>query len=68
MKGLQIVGLGAVSEETRGTMIRGISDPGGVHYYLYTESIPTRPEREFDEEPDTNTGAERLPDTLELHR
>ena len=33
MEGLNIVELGNVSEETRGTLIIGVSDPGGLHYY-----------------------------------
>jgi hypothetical protein len=61
MKGLHIVGLGAVSEETHGTMIRGISDPGGFHYFLFTDSTATDLRREFDEEPDTNTGSGQTP-------
>ena len=35
MGGLNIVELGNVSEETRGTMIVGISDPGGLHYFYF---------------------------------
>jgi hypothetical protein len=33
MQGLNIVELGNVSDETRGTLIFGYSDPGGVHYF-----------------------------------
>ena len=33
MEGLNIVELGNVSEETRGTMIIGAPDPGGLHYF-----------------------------------
>jgi hypothetical protein len=33
MDGLNIVELGNVSEETRGTLIFGVSDPGGIHYF-----------------------------------
>jgi hypothetical protein len=62
MKGLRIVGLGAVTEETHGTMIRGNPDPGGFHYFLFTDSTATDPRREFEEEPDTNTGFERVSD------
>jgi hypothetical protein len=62
MKGLHIVGLGTVSGQTHGTMIRGISDPGGVHYFLFTDSTATDPRRELEEEPDTNTGFEPSPD------
>jgi hypothetical protein len=62
MKGLHIVGLGTVSEETHGTMIRGVPDPGGFHYFLFTDSPATDPRREFDEEPDTNSGSEQTSD------
>jgi hypothetical protein len=33
MEGLNIVELGNVCEETRGVMVFGISDPGGIHYF-----------------------------------
>ena len=33
MDGLNIVELGNVSEETRGTLMIGYSDPGGIHYF-----------------------------------
>ena len=35
MNGLNMVELGNVSEETQGTMLLGISDSGGVHYYWF---------------------------------
>jgi len=34
MQGLNIVELGNVCDETRGTMIWGYSDPGGIHYFF----------------------------------
>lgn len=36
MEGLNIVELGNVSEETRGTMIFGISDSGGFNYFFFS--------------------------------
>ena len=68
MKGLHIVGLGTVSEETRGTMLRGNPDPGGVHYFLWTGPGVTDPRRELEEQLDTNTGSERTPDGGESGR
>jgi hypothetical protein len=42
MGGLNIVELGNVSEETRGTMIFGISDPGGLHYFYFPGAVQVR--------------------------
>lgn len=42
MEGLNIVELGNVSEETRGTMIIGISDPGGLHYFFFPGAVQVR--------------------------
>jgi hypothetical protein len=45
MEGLNIVELGQVSEETRGTMIIGIPDSGGHHYFVFSGglSVHARP-------------------------
>jgi hypothetical protein len=42
MDGLNIVELGNVSEETRGTMIFGYSDSGGLHYYWPGSAVHVR--------------------------
>ena len=42
MEGLNIVELGNVSEETRGTMIFGYSDPGGLHYFWPGSAVHVR--------------------------
>ena len=42
MDGLNIVELGNVSEETRGTLIFGYSDSGGLHYYWPTSAVHVR--------------------------
>ena len=45
MEGFNITELGQVSEETRGTMLRGIPDPGGFNYFLFSGhlSVHARP-------------------------
>ena len=42
MEGLNIVELGNVSEETRGTMFIGVSDPGGPHYWIPPSVVQVR--------------------------
>ena len=42
MEGLNIVELGNVSEETRGTMIFGAPDPGGLHYFWPGSAVHVR--------------------------
>jgi hypothetical protein len=39
MEELKIVELGDVSRETRGTMVWGKYDPGGVHFYLFAGAV-----------------------------
>jgi hypothetical protein len=39
MEGLNIIELGQVSEETRGTMIIRISDSGGHHYFVFSDGL-----------------------------
>ena len=45
MEGFNITELGQVSEETRGTMLRGIPDPGGFNFFLISDhlSVHARP-------------------------
>jgi hypothetical protein len=47
MEGLNIVELGKVSEETRGTLIIGIPDPSGHHYY-WIPNVTARPRNTVD--------------------
>ena len=42
MDGLNIVELGNVSEETRGTLIIGVSDAGGPHYFWPGSAVHVR--------------------------
>lgn len=42
MDGLNIVELGNVSEETRGTLIFGAPDPGGLHYWWPGSAVQVR--------------------------
>ena len=42
MDGLNIVELGNVSEETRGTLIFGVSDAGGLHYWWPGSAVHVR--------------------------
>ena len=42
MEGLNIVELGNVSEETRGVMIIGVSDPGGFHFFIFSAHLTAR--------------------------
>ena len=47
MEDLNIVELGNVSEETRGVMIIGISDPGGFHFFLFSDQLSARSEEQM---------------------
>ena len=50
MEGLNIVELGQVSEETRGTMLIGAPDTGGPHYHVFSGhlSVHARPASDRD--------------------
>ena len=60
MEGFNIVELGQVSEETHGTMLRGIPDPGGFNYFLFSGHLSVHARPASDRDPAIVPGAEPL--------
>ena len=61
MEGLNIVELGNVSEETRGVMIIGRSDPGGFHFFIFSDYSSARTRAVSAGDLAANAAAEHLP-------
>jgi hypothetical protein len=61
MEGLNIVELGQVSEETRGTMLLGVPDSGGPHYFVFSDHLSVHARPASDRDRAIVPGIETLP-------